>query len=180
MYMPRLDFWPGAIVLSPIEDMSSASDSAPGLRLEADVLALGGVVTAQQAWAVAGEANTVMYSAATPPAAASIEAIHTNGVGQFPAATIMPSANLPQVAPSRQKGRLNFGQHGQPNGFTPIITLGDSNWGRTWATSGHRPPADLNDLDLGYEGNIDIFYSRAQNEIRDYVGKFPDGTPRRS
>ncbi len=38
------------------------------------------------------------------------------------------------------------------------------------------PLADVNDLDLGYEGTIDTFYSRAQKEIREYIGKFPDGS----
>jgi hypothetical protein len=35
----------------------------------------------------------------------------------------------------------------------------------------------VNDLDLGYEGSADTFYSRAQKEIREYVGKLPDGNP---
>lgn len=177
VYMPRLDFWPGDIVLSPIQDISARDDTAPTLRVQADVLSLGGIVTTQPDWAVAGEANTVRLSTATPTAAASVEAVHTNGMGQFPGATIMPAVSLPQVAPSGYKGRLNFGQHGITNKFTPVITLGDSNWGKTWAIPGHRPPADINDLDIGYEGNIDVFYDRAQNEIRDYVGKFPDGKP---
>jgi len=177
VYMPRLDFWPGDIVLSPIQDISARDDTAPTLRVQADVLSLGGIVTTQPDWAVAGEANTVRLSTATPPAAASIEAVNTNGMGQFPGATIMPAVSLPQVAPSGYKGRLNFGQHGIANKFTPVITLGDSNWGKTWATPGHRPAADINDLDLGYEGNIDVLYDRAQNEIRNYVGKFPDGKP---
>lgn len=177
VYMPRLDFWPGAIVLSPSRDISAHDDTVPALRLQADVLPLGGIVTTQPAWAVAGQANTVMLSTASPPAAANIEAMHTSSVTQLPGATIMPAVSLPQVAPSGYKGRLNFGEHGVANKFTPIITLGDSQWGKTWMTPGHRPPADLNDLDLGYEGNIDVFYNRAQNEIREYVGKFPDGKP---
>jgi hypothetical protein len=119
----------------------------------------------------------VTGSPATPPAAANIEALHTNGAGPFPGATILMAANLPQQALNGYKGRLNFGQRGRASGFTPVITLGDSNWGKTWASSNHRPPADVNDLDLGYEGNIDTFYSRAQSEVREYIGKFPDGNP---
>ncbi len=177
VYMPRLDFWPGAIVLSPGEDMSSERYSVPTVPLLADVLGVGGIVTTQPAWAVAGEANTLMASPATPPSAANVEAMHTNGVGPFPGATILMAANLPAQSPSGYKGRLNFGHGGQANGFTPVITLGDSNWGKTWATATHRPPADVNDLDLGYEGNLDTFYTRAKNELREYVGKFPDGNP---
>ncbi len=177
LYMPRLDFWPGGIVLSPDEDMSTATYSTPALPLQADVVGVGGVVTTLPSWAVAAEANTVFLSPATPAAAANVEAMHTNGVGAFPGATILKAANLPQVSLIGHKGRLNFGHRGQTSGFTPIITLGDSNWGKTWATANHRPAADANDLDLGYEGNIDTFYSRAQNEIREYIGKLPDGNP---
>jgi hypothetical protein len=53
----------------------------------------------------------------------------------------------------------------------------DSNWGKTWATGNHRPTADVNDIDMGYEGAANIFYSRAQSEIREYIGKLPDGAP---
>jgi len=177
IYMPRLDFWPGGVVLSPQQDVSSEQYRVPAVPLQADVAAVGDVVTTQPAWAVAAEVNTLMLSSSTPPAAANIEAMHTSGFTAFPGATILPSANLPQLASSGYKGRLNFGQHGLIRGFTPLITLGDSNWGKTWATPGHRPPADPDDLDLGYEGNIDTLYSRAQSDIREYVGKLPDGNP---
>ena len=177
IYMPRLDFWPGSIVLSPGEDMSSERHTVPVLTLQADVVGVGGVVTTQPAWEITGEASTLMGSPATPPAAANIESAHTNGIGPFPGATILAAANLPQQAPAGYKGRLNFGHAGRPGGFTPLITLGDSNWGKTWSTSNHRPVADVNDLDLGYENKIDTFYTRAQSELREYVGKFPDGNP---
>jgi hypothetical protein len=177
VYMPRLDFWPGAVVLSPDEDISSERYVIPALPLQADVLGVGGLVTTQPAWAVAAEANTMIGSAATPPSAANVEALHTNGVAPFPGATLLMAANRPQQSPSNHKGRLNFGHPGQGGGFTPVITLADSNWGKTWSTSSHRPPADANDLDLGYEGAMDTFYTRAQNEVRNYVGKFPDGNP---
>ena len=135
------------------------------------------IVSTLPAWAVSAEAGTLFGSPATPPAAANVEALHTAGIGPFPGATIMNSSNLPQTSQSGYKGRLNFGHRGKAEGFTPIITLGDSNWGKTWIASNHRPPADVNDLDMGYEGNIDVSYSRAQNEMRDYIGKFPDGKP---
>jgi len=177
LYMPRLDFWPGAIVLSPQEDVSTEHYQIPTVPLQADVVGVGGIVTTQPAWALAAEANTMLGSPATPPAAASVEAMHTNGVGPFPGATIFASANLPQVAANGHKGRINFGEGGSASGFTPIITLGDSNWAKTWAIANHRPPADPNDLDVGYEGTIDTLYSRAQKQVREYVGKFPDGNP---
>ena len=176
LYMPRLDFWPGAIVISPAGDMSTGTYSFPGLPLQVDVAGVGGIVSTLPAWAITAEANMMEGSAATPPAAANVEALHTSAPS-FPWATILKSANLPQQALSERKGRLNFGHRGSASAYTPLITLGDSEWAKTWTTSGHRPPADVNDLDVGYEGNIDTFYSRAQKAIRNYIGKFPDAKP---
>ena len=61
-----------------------------------------------------------------------------------------------------------------------MITLGDSNWAKTWSTPNERPSADVGDLDLGYENTISTFYMRAGSEVRSYIGKFPDGSPQES
>ncbi len=176
-YMPRLDFWPGAIVISTTKDISTASYSSPAPPLEADVLGAGAIVSTIPPEAITGAANVLIGTAATPPAAANLEAMQTNAAGAIPGATILKAANGWQTAENGHKGRLNFGHHGQSAGFTLLITLADSNWGKTWATANHRPTADANDLDLGYEGNIDTLYSRAEKEVREYVGKLPDGNP---
>lgn len=177
MYMPRLDFWPGAIVISPNQDRSTASYQDFSPPLESDVLGAGAIVSTIPAGPVTGVANVLIGTAATPPAAANLEAVHTNGMGDPPGATILKAANGIQSPENGLKGRLNFGHGGRALGFTPLITLGDSNWGRTWATGNHRPSAEVNDLDLGYEGKIDTLYSRAQHEIREYIGKLPDQNP---
>ena len=177
VYMPRLDFWPGAVVISTNEDRSTESFSDFTPPLQADVLGAGAIVSTIPSGEITGAANVLIGTPATPPAAANLEALQTNGAGVIPGATILKAANGGQTAENGHKGRLNFGHHGQAVGFTPLITLGDSNWGKTWTAANHRPAADINDLDLGYEGNIDTFYSRAQNEIRQYVGKLPDGNP---
>ena len=176
-YMPRLDFWPGAVVISPSADKSTSSYSYFAPPLQADVLGAGAIVSTIPSGAITGSANVLIATGATPPAAANLEAVQTNATGGIPGATILKAANGLQTPESGHKGRLNFGHHGVATSFTPLITLGDSGWGKTWATANHRPEADVNDLDLGYEGSIDTFYSRAQNEVRAYVGKFPDGNP---
>jgi hypothetical protein len=175
-YMPRLDFWPGAVVISGAADASTAY-STPAPPLQADVLGAGAIVSTVPPGAVTGVANVLIGTAATPPAAANLEALHTNASGAIPGATILKAANGLQTPESGHKGRLNFGHRGLTTGFTPLITLGDSNWEKTWASGNHRPTADANDLDLGYEGSIDTLYSRAQKEVRAYVGKVPDGNP---
>lgn len=177
IYMPRLDFWPGAIVISTGSDMSTAAYHPNSPPLQADVLGIGAVVSTIPSVFITGEALSVIVTGATPPAAANLEALDTNGAGPVPGATILKAASGLATKENGLKGRLNFGHRGLDLGFTPLITLGDSNWGRTWTTGNHRPTADVNDLDLGYEGNIDTFYSRAQKEVREYIGKLPDGNP---
>ena len=177
LYMPRLDFWPGAIVISPGEDISTSAYSNFSPPLQADVLGTGAIVSTVPPGAITGAANVLIATGATPPAAANLEALQTNDTAPIPGATILKAANGLQTPESGHKGRLNFGHHGQAIGFTPLITLGDSDWGKTWATANHRPTADVDDLDLGYEGNINTFYSRAQKEVREYIGKLPDGNP---
>ncbi len=176
-YMPRLDFWPGAVVLSSRADMSTGTWSEFAPPLTADVLGAGAIVSTLPLTSVSGEAGMLIATAAAPPAAANLDALNTNGTGGMPGATILKAANGAFTHEDGHKGRLNFGHHGQIVGFTPLITLVDSNWGRTWAAADHRPTVDVNDLDLGYEGGGDIFYSRAEHEIREYVGKLPDGSP---
>ena len=177
IYMPRLDFWPGAIVLSTRHDQSTATWSSFAPPLTSDVLGAGAIVSTFPLTSVSGEAGVLIGTGAIPPAAANLDALNTNGMGGMPGATIMKAANTAITREDGHKGRLNFGHHGEPIGFTPLITLVDSNWARTWEAPSHRPTVDVNDLDLGYEGNGDVFYSRAQHEIREYVGKLPDGSP---
>jgi hypothetical protein len=177
IYMPRLDFWPGAIVISPGADQSTAAYHSFAPPLQADVLGIGAIVSTVPSGSVTGVAQSLIMSGGVPPAAANLEAMHTNGAGDIPGATILKAANGLSTKENSLKGRLNFGHRGLDVGFTPLITLGDSNWGKTWATGNHRPIADVNDLDLGYEGGIDTLYSRAQKEVREYIGKLPDGNP---
>lgn len=177
LYMPRLDFWPGAIVISTAEDKSTANFSNFEPTLKADVLGAGAIVSTYPPGVVTGEAGVLIGTGATPPAVANLVALQTNGTLDIPGATIMKAANGLTTPESGHKGRLNFGHHGLITGFTPLITLADSDWGKTWISANHRPIADANDLDLGYEGNGDMFYSRAQKEIREYIGKLPDGYP---
>ena len=176
VYIPLLDFWPGAIVMGAAQDFSTANFSSIAPPLQADVLGERAIVSTLPAGIITGVAHSLIPTSALPPAAANLEAMNTNA-GSIPGATILKSANSISNPVNGLKGRLNFGHHGAPASFTPLITLGDSNWGKTWATADHRPQADVNDLDLGYEGNIDTLYSRAQSGIREYVGKLPDGSP---
>jgi len=179
IYLPMLDFWPGTIIMGQAGDTSSASYSIFTPNLTADVLGEGDVVSTLPASIITGQAQTMVPTNTPVVAAAAISATNTNG-SVFPGATVLKAFNSPDDSYSGYKGRLNFGPSDQPGGFSPIITLGDSNWGKTWSTPNQRPTADPGDIDLGYEGTINTFYERAANEIRNYIGKLPDGSPQES
>ena len=160
--------------------MSTASHSNFDPPLQADVLGLGAIVCAIPAGAITGQAHSLIGTAATPPAAPNLEALNTNGAGGVPGATIRKGANGLQTPENGLKGRLNFGLRGQATGFTSLITLGDSNWGKTWATGNHRPTADVNDLDLGYEGNIDVSTTVPRKRFANTWGNVPMVVRRKS
>ena len=84
---------------------TSPANADPNLMLQADVLKVGGIVTTQPAWP-SRETTTIVGSPASPPAAANIEALHTNGLGPFPGATIMTASNLPQQSPIIRGGSI--------------------------------------------------------------------------
>src|SRR5262249_8702022 len=60
IYMPRLDFWPGAIVLSSVEDKSSSAYSDLAPPLQADVLGAGAIVSTIPSGAITGTANVLI------------------------------------------------------------------------------------------------------------------------
>jgi hypothetical protein len=176
IYLPMLDFWPGAIIMGQAQDISSAFGSVFQQELTADILGATAVVSTLPACIITGQAQTMIPVASAVPAAAGISAIDT-GSSIVPGATILKAFNTPYVPSPGLKGRLNLGMQGPWFSFSPLITLGDSNWGKTWANPMHRPAADVGDLEVGYEGHIDTLYQRASNEIREYINKFPDGKP---
>jgi hypothetical protein len=180
IYLPLLDFWPGAVIMGQAQDLSS-SNYGPILtpELTADVLGEGAIVSTLPANVITGQAQTLIQTAVAVPAAAGLSGQNT-GSTALPGASIFKAFISSYVPSSGFKGRLNFGDQGSPGGFSPLITLGDSNWGKTWATGNERPPADVGDLDIGYEGTINTYYQRANTELRNYVGKFPDGSPQES
>jgi len=82
-----------------------------------------------------------------------------------------PANNGPAV---NSKGRLNFGKplNGTPN---DLITLADSNIGKTLATSGLRPSNDPADIAIGTDqsGGLE---QRAARSISEYIDSIPEGS----
>jgi len=85
-------------------------------------------------------------------------------------ATLFP--NL-QGTPANSKGRLNLGQY--PNAPNDLITLYDSNFGKTTATAGERPLSDPGDIALAAD-QVGGLAQRAGTSITSYINALPTGT----
>ena len=66
VYMPRLDFWPGAVVIGPLADTSTASYSISEPPLQADVLGVGSIVSTIPSGSVTGQAHSLIATVASP------------------------------------------------------------------------------------------------------------------
>jgi hypothetical protein len=76
------------------------------------------------------------------------------------------------------KGRLIFESAATTGWFNShqIITLYDSNPGKTQATTGHRPVGDPGDMYLGYDPNHYLMIGGGAQGIAQYVNNIGDGT----
>jgi hypothetical protein len=83
--------------------------------------------------------------------------------------------NLFQVSnqPANSKGRVNFG--GSITAPNDLITLEDSNAGKTKATAGGRPSNDANDVALGKDQSGGLS-ERAPTSISNYIGTLNDNS----
>jgi len=75
--------------------------------------------------------------------------------------------------PANSKGRLNLGAY--PNPPNDLITLYDSNFGKTAATAGARPAADAGDTTIGMDQTGGLS-ERAGTSITSYINALPSGT----
>ena len=74
---------------------------------------------------------------------------------------------------ANSKGRLNFGKAvTSPN---DLVTLQDSNFGKTMATAGQRPANDAGDMAIGLD-QAGGFSERAPTSISAYINAVPTGT----
>ena len=80
---------------------------------------------------------------------------------------------------TNQKGKTNYGTLGTGPGH--IITLADSNFGKTVATANNRPNNDANDAFIGYDQHVNAPTSvgisfGAPASLSNYIGNNGDGT----
>jgi hypothetical protein len=90
-------------------------------------------------------------------------------------ATVLQEQDTANNGPlTNSKGRLNFGKviGNSPN---DLITLQDSNFGKTTATAGERPSNDSGDMAIGVDQTGGLA-ERAATSISSYIGVIPSGS----
>jgi hypothetical protein len=121
---------------------------------------------------VAEQCRSAGVSQRRTPIWVSCLASDSNG-GSGSIASLLQEQDQSSNGPAtNSKGRLNFGKAiGTPN---DLITLQDSNIGKTLATSGQRPSNDAGDMAIGVDGPGG-FSERASVSISQYIRSVPNG-----
>jgi hypothetical protein len=178
-YFPKLEYWPGALVLASNGDSESVLTSATAILSDLNEYFLG------------SETNT---SGSTAPAILSEQCLLAQGSPLWmscftsalpPSVQYNQSALVLSTKPNNDgglntnlKGRLNLGTSG--SGPSHFITLVDSNFAKTVASGANRPTNDVNDTFIGYDQGIGMPSSiglsfGAPQSISDYIGGVGDG-----
>lgn len=175
-FFPKLDLWPGPLVLGP---HTAGNSAAANSTLSLDFNNLN--------WTAIWQTNTLGLTADTVD---STRCITMPGSPIWQACTgqdgdlvatmlhnkINQDGGLSQY--KDLKGRLNLMTAG--SGPSHFITLVDSNLGKTLGAAGNRPPNDANDTFIGYDaGNgsstsIGLSFG-APVSISNYIGNVGDG-----
>jgi hypothetical protein len=177
-YIPKLDFWPGGLVLGGNGTNSiyaAATAIMESANSSAGIIALQGTrqvaVTAKSCGASSPWTGIWVscYTVADPPEAATAQGAMVMALKPVNDGGLR--LNL--------KGRINFSTLGTGPGH--IITLSDSNFGKTIATANHRPTNDANDAYIGYDqgdGTPSLYGISfgAPKSLSNYIGNVGDGT----
>jgi len=176
-YIPKLDFWPGGLVLSgngTNNIYAAATASMDSANSSAGIIALQGTRQVAVTAKTCGSSSlwtgiwVSCYTMSDPPESA-------------PAQGAMVMALKPVNDGGLRlnlKGRINFSTLGTGPGH--IITLSDSNMAKTIATANHRPTNDANDAYIGYDqgdgtpNKYGISFG-APLSLSNYIGNVGDG-----
>jgi hypothetical protein len=176
MYFPLLNFWPGNLVLGSNQD---SSDPFTAAKATVDTLPTGVVSVLGVVAPAVFASNCGASNAWTPLWATCIGSVYPPS--RFPlqgSLVLAVKPNLDAGHGLNWKGRLNFSSLGTAPGH--IITLSDSNFQKTIASSNNRPTNDPQDAFIGYDQgdgnplNIGISLG-APKSLSNYIGNVGDG-----
>jgi len=175
-YFPKLDYWPGNIVLGVGYDTQLTAalarlfiDDAPATGIVSVARVADGPVvyseSCQGGPSIGAGATTFPFMLCADPGSPSVY--------QKRGFILQSKSPVDGGEGANLKGRLNFLTTG--TGPSPLITWEDADPTRTIANAINRPMADAADSDTGIISK-GIQYTRANLEIRNYIGVLPSKT----
>ena len=178
-FFPKLDQWPGNIILAASANSNAVTDVAKLSINEFD----GGVVTVAGGFVPSVFAKKCRVWTFTYPIWPSCPEGDSSGANwQAIGAFVLQAATPANNNLGSLKGRQIFEHIGQYMPAVDIITLGDSNYPKTMASLSNRPAWDANDTAIGLDQSTPQLPSafqlglRAPGGISEYLGSVFDGT----
>jgi hypothetical protein len=172
-WFPRLDFWPGAVILSATAASGAATSDLGTYRGDTMVpvtsVQLANVISAVGYGNVSATSNVL-------PSTPYLNLFRSWPGSPMPGILFQGSAEAYSSQDVGLKGRINFGGYSWTSGFfSDLVTCRDSNYQKTVAHGINRPVWDASDCALGVVGP-DIGFLRAKTGWRFYFNALPSGT----
>jgi hypothetical protein len=176
-FFPRLDYWPGPLVLGPY---AAGNSAAANSSLSLDFNDLNSVAIWQTNTFGSGGDSVDSTRCILMPGSPLWQAC--TGQDQDLASTMLHTKTNQDGGLAKfqnLKGRVNFASSG--SGPSHFITLVDSNISKTMGAAGNRPQNDANDTFIGYDAgsgtaaSIGLSFG-APVTISNYIGNVGDGT----
>ncbi len=163
-YSPVFWFWPTTFAITNGTLFLSNASMTPS-----SVASIGGLGVSIIA------DRCVSFGASSQRSPIWVQCLATDGNGgSGQMATVLQQADRAGNGPAaNSKGRLSFGP--TMGTVTDLLTLQDSNFAKTLATSGQRPTNDAGDMALGND-QMGGMAQRAQTSISSYINAVPNGT----
>jgi hypothetical protein len=178
-YFPKLDFWPGALVLSAGGDSDNVMSSAGATLSDLNGYFLGTETNISGSTAPAVMADQCLVAQGSPLWMTCFTAALPPFVLYDQNALVLATKpNNDGGLRTNLKGRINLSSSG--SGPSHFITLVDSNFAKTVASATNRPTNDANDTFIGYDqgggqpSSIGLSLGAPQS-ISNYVGNVGDG-----
>ncbi|MFZ0805367.1 MAG: hypothetical protein WAN03_04260 [Candidatus Sulfotelmatobacter sp.] len=161
-FLPVFWFWPVSIVINGSTVLTEVAGTNPS------AVASQGTTSVS---IVAEQCKSIGPSQRRSPIWVSCLASETSG-GSGSIATVLQEQDTAGNGPAvNSKGRLNFGKAiGTPN---DLLTLQDSNFGKTVTASGERPSNDAGDMAIGLD-QAGGLAQRAASSISSYINVAPN------
>jgi hypothetical protein len=164
-FIPAFWFWPANLVINNSVVLADEIAAAPLAVASQGTLGVSIVADQCKSAGISRQRSPIWISC--------LSTENSGGAGTF--ATVLQQQDQSNNGPfANSKGRLNFGK---PIGMLPndLLTLQDSNFAKTLASSGERPSNDAGDMAIGVDQTGGMS-QRAATSISEYIGAVPSGS----